>query len=123
MQMDGGIAYNDAAGIQDTCCRPFSSVRETRAHAVGHGGLECPNSQVSRFPAAVSSLLTELNDDSGVFLKVPIGLFILRATGSLLLSFAGGDTASLVGPSHSGAAWASVQHRITAHVGSVAGCS
>ena len=34
---------------------------------------------------AVSSLLTELNDDSGIFLVVPIGLFIWRATGSLLL--------------------------------------
>ena len=33
---------------------------------------------------AVSSLLTELNDFSGIFLVVPIGLFILRATGSLL---------------------------------------
>ena len=75
---------------------------------------------------AVSSLLTVPNDGSGIFLVIPIGLFIskaVRATGSLLLSFAGGDTASLVGPSHSGAAWASVQHRITARVGSVAGCS
>ena len=34
---------------------------------------------------AVSSLLTELNDDSGIFLVIPIGLFILRATGSLFL--------------------------------------
>ena len=33
---------------------------------------------------AVSSLLTVPNDDSGIFLVVPIGLFILRATGSLL---------------------------------------
>ena len=44
---------------------------------------------------------------------IPIALFIskaVRATGSLLLSFAGGDTASLLGPSHSDAAWASVQH-------------
>ena len=75
---------------------------------------------------AVNSLLTVPNDDSGIFLLIPIGLFIskaVRATGSLLLSFAGGDTASLVGPSHSGAAWAAVQHRITARVGSVAGCS
>ena len=31
---------------------------------------------------AVSSLLSELNDDSGIFFVVPIGL--LRATGSLL---------------------------------------
>ena len=34
---------------------------------------------------AVSSLLTELNDVSGIFFVIPIGLFILRATGSLFL--------------------------------------
>ena len=33
---------------------------------------------------AVSSLLTELNGDSAIFLVIPIGLFILRATDSLL---------------------------------------
>ena len=27
---------------------------------------------------AVRSLLTDLNDDSGIFLVIPIGLFILR---------------------------------------------
>ena len=42
------------------------------------------------------------------------GFKAVRATGSLLLSFAGGDTASLVGPSHSDAAWAAVQHGISA---------
>ena len=70
---------------------------------------------------AVSSLLTVPNDDSGILSVIPIALFIskaLRATGSLLLSFAGGDTASLLGPSHSDAAWAAVQHG----VGFVAGC-
>ena len=64
---------------------------------------------------AVSSLLTGLNEDSGIFLVIPVGLFILRATGSLLfLSFAGGDKARLVAPSHCDAAWAAVQHGITA---------
>ena len=47
MQMDGWIAYNDAARTQDTCCWPLSCGRETRAH-VGHGGPECPNSQACR---------------------------------------------------------------------------
>ena len=44
---------------------------------------------------AVSSLLSVPNDDSGMFLVMPIALFIseaVRATSSLLLSFAGGDT-------------------------------
>ena len=44
---------------------------------------------------AVSSLLSVPNDDSGMFLVMPIALFIseaVRATGSLLLSFASGDT-------------------------------
>ena len=43
----------------------------------------------------VSSLLSVPNDDSGMFSVMPIALFIseaVRATGSLLLSFAGGDT-------------------------------
>ena len=62
---------------------------------------------------AMSSLLTELNDDSGIFLVIPIGL--LRATGSMFfLSFTGGDNARLVAPSHCDAAWAAVQHGITA---------
>ena len=34
--------------------------------------------------AWTQDLYFELNDDSGIFLVVPIGLFILRATGSLL---------------------------------------
>ena len=65
---------------------------------------------------AVSSLLIVPNDDSGILSVIPIALFgseAVRATGSLLLSFAGGDTASLVGPSH--------LSRL--RVGSVAGCS
>ena len=33
---------------------------------------------------AASSLLTELNGDTGIFFVIPIRLFILRATGSLL---------------------------------------
>ena len=44
-------------------------------------------------------LLTGLNDDSGIFSVIPIALFIskaVRATGSLLLSFSGGDTAGLM---------------------------
>eukprot|EP00450_Noctiluca_scintillans_P031051 CAMPEP_0194555686 /NCGR_PEP_ID=MMETSP0253-20130528/98365_1 /TAXON_ID=2966 /ORGANISM="Noctiluca scintillans" /LENGTH=716 /DNA_ID=CAMNT_0039403185 /DNA_START=160 /DNA_END=2307 /DNA_ORIENTATION=+ len=66
---------------------------------------------------AVSSLLTVPNDDSGILSVIPIALFgseAVRATGSLLLSFAGGDTACLVGPSHSDAAWAALQHGISA---------
>ena len=66
---------------------------------------------LSRFPAAVSLLLIVPNDDSGILSVIPSALFIskaVRGIGSLLLSFAGGDTASLVGPSHSDAAWAAV---------------
>ena len=42
----------------------------------------------------MSFLLTVPNDDSGFLSVIPIALFIskaVRATGSLLLSFAGGD--------------------------------
>ena len=55
----------------------------------------------------LSSFLTVPNIDSGILSVVPIALFIsdaVRATGSLLLSFASGDTACLLGPSHSDAA-------------------
>ena len=38
----------------------------------------------------------------------------VKVTGSLLLSFAGGDTACLVGPTHSDPAWAALQHGIPA---------
>ena len=56
MQMDGGIAYNDAARTQDICCWPLSSGRGSRAHGVGHGGPECPNSQVSAVPPVTGVL-------------------------------------------------------------------
>ena len=51
------------------------------------------------------------------FSKFPIALFAseaVKVTGSLLLSFAGGDTACLVQTTHSDAAWAAVQHGISA---------
>ena len=57
------------------------------------------------------------NDDSGILSVVPIALFIseaVRATGSLLLSYAGGDKACLVGTTHSYSAWAALQHGISA---------
>ena len=66
---------------------------------------------------AESSLLTVPNDDSGILSVILSALFIskaVRATGSLLLSFAGGDTARLVQTTHSDAAWAAVQHGISA---------
>ena len=66
---------------------------------------------------AVSSLLTVPNDDSGTFLVISIALFIskaVRAKGSLLLSFAGDDTACLVETTHRDAACAAVQHGISA---------
>ena len=47
----------------------------------------------------------------------PIALFaseVVRATGSLLLAIAGGDTARLVQTTHSDAAWAAAQHGISA---------
>ena len=49
--------------------------------------------------------------------SIPTALFTseaVRATNSLLLSFAGGDTACLVETTHSDAASAAVQHGITA---------
>ena len=72
---------------------------------------------LSRFPAAVSLLLTVPNDDSGILSVIPSALFIskaVRATGSLHLSIAGGDTPSLVEPSHSDAVWAALQHGVSA---------
>ena len=57
------------------------------------------------------------NDDSGILSVVPSALFIseaVRATGSLLLSYAGGDKACLVGMTHSYSAWAALQHGISA---------
>ena len=51
------------------------------------------------------------------FSKFLIALFaseVVRATGSLLLSIAGGDTARLVQTTHSDAACAAVQHGISA---------
>ena len=69
----------------------------------------------------MSLLLTVPNDDSGILSVILSALFIskaVRATGSLLLSFAGGDTACLVQTTHTDAAWAAVQHG----VGFVSGC-
>ena len=71
---------------------------------------------MSRFPAAVGQF-TVPNDASGILTVIHIALFgseAVRATGSLLLSFAGGHTASPVGPSRGDAAWAAVQQGITA---------
>ena len=71
---------------------------------------------LSRFPAAVGQF-TVPNDGSGILSVISIALFgskAVRATGPLLLSFAGGDTASPAGPSHSDAPWAAVQHGISA---------
>ena len=71
---------------------------------------------MSRFSPAVGQL-TVPNDDSGILSVVPIALFAFEArriTGSLLLSFVGGDTACLVGTTHSDAAWAALQHGISA---------
>ena len=71
---------------------------------------------MSRFSAAVGQL-TVPNDDSEILSVVPIDLFgseAVRVTGPLLLSFAGGDTACLVGPTHSDPAWAALQHGIPA---------
>ena len=64
-----------------------------------------------------SSLFTEPYDDSGILSVIPIALFIsdvVRATCSLLWSFAGGDTACLLETTHSDAAWSAVQHGISA---------
>ena len=61
--------------------------------------LTSARTSLSRFPAAVSLLLTVPNDDSGILTVIPLALFgseAERFTSSLLLSFAGGDTASLV---------------------------
>ena len=61
--------------------------------------LTSARTSLSRFPAAVSLLLTVPNDDSGILTVIPLVLFgseAERFTSSLLLSFAGGDTASLV---------------------------
>ena len=55
-----------------------------------------------------------------MFLVIPIALFIseaVRATASLLLSYAGGDKACLVGTTHSYSAWAALQHGISAVFG------
>ena len=83
--------------------------------------LGSPGVVVSFFSSSGSetliSLLTVPNDDSGILSVVPIALFIseaVRATGSLLLSYAGGDTACLVGTTHSYSAWAALQHGISA---------
>ena len=57
------------------------------------------------------------NDDSGILSVIPSTLFIskaVRATGSLLLSFAGGDTACLVGTTHRDPAWTALQHGVSA---------
>ena len=57
------------------------------------------------------------NDDSEILSVVLIAFFgseAVRVTGSLLLSFAGGDTACPAGMSHSDAAWAALQHGISA---------
>ena len=57
------------------------------------------------------------NVDSGILLVIPIALFIseaVRATGSLLVSFAGGDTACLVRTTHRDPAWTALQHGVSA---------
>ena len=61
--------------------------------------LTSARTSLSRFPAAVSLLLTLSNDDSEILTVIPLALFgseAERFTSSLLLSFAGGDTDSLV---------------------------
>ena len=70
---------------------------------------------MSRFPAAVGQSNVP-NDDSGLLSVIPIALFgseAVRATGSLILSFAGGDTACLEATTHSDTAWAALQHGIS----------
>ena len=78
--------------------------------------LRSARTSLSRFPEAVGQL-TVPNDDSEILSVVPIDLFgaeAVRVTGSLLLSFADGDTACLMGPTHSDPAWAALQHGIPA---------
>ena len=59
--------------------------------------LTSARTSLSRFPAAVSLLLTVPNDDSGILTVIPlVGSEAETFTRSLLLSFTGGDTASLV---------------------------
>ena len=69
---------------------PFGACGSYAFHAIGnlHFPVEVSMDVLVSFSSssgseAVSSLLTELNDDSGIFLVIPIGLFILRATGLL----------------------------------------
>ena len=73
-----------------------------------------PRSRAAR--SSTARCLTSVpNDDSGILSVIPSALFISKAvgaTGSPLLSFAGGDTASLLGPSHSDAAWAAGRLRL-----------
>ena len=65
----------------------------------------------------MSLLLTVPNDDSGILSVIPSAPFIskaVRATGSLLVSFAGGDTACPVRTTHRDPAWTALQHGVSA---------